>query len=172
MALRDAEPRDIPAMLELYNLAVRETTAAWTNREETLDERITWFENRRDGGWPVIAAVDDNDQVIGFASYGPFRPREGYRKTVEHTVYVDPRFQGQGLGVKLLEHLIETARNQNYHVLIGVVDSANTASIALHKKVGFEVSGRLPEAGTKFGRWLDLVFLSKVVTPGVDSPQG
>lgn len=170
MALRDAEPRDIPAILALYNLAVRETTAAWTSQEETLDERITWFENRRNGGWPVIVAVDKDDQVIGFASYGPFRPREGYRKTVEHTVYVDPGFQGQGIGVKLLECLIDTARDQDVHVIVGVVDGDNTASIALHKKLGFEISGRLPEAGTKFGRWLDLVFLSKVITPDMASP--
>ncbi len=170
MALRDAEPKDIPAILALYNLAVRKTTAAWTNQEETLDDRINWFEARRDAEWPVVVAVDFEDNVVGFASYGPFRPREGYRKTVEHTVYVDPAAQGTGIGIKLLQNLIERAQAQGVHVIVGVVDGDNVASIALHKKLGFEISGRLPEAGTKFGRWLDLVFMSKVVTPGMVSP--
>ena len=81
MTIRDAEPRDIPAILALYNQAVRDTTAAWTSREETLDERITWYETRRDNDLPVFVAVDASDAVIGFASYGPFRAREGYRLT-------------------------------------------------------------------------------------------
>jgi L-amino acid N-acyltransferase YncA len=170
MPLRDAEPGDIPAILALYNQAVRETTAAWTSQEETLDERITWFETRQNAGWPVIVATSPEGKLIGFASYGAFRPREGYRKTLEHTVYVDPDFQGQGIGAKLLQQLIDKAQAQEVHVLVGVVDGDNTASIALHKKLGFEIAGRLPEAGTKFGRWLDLVFLTKIVTPGLDSP--
>jgi len=170
MVLREAEPRDIPAILALYNLAVRETTAAWTNREETLDERITWYENRRTAGLPVIVAVDDKDKVSGFASFGPFRPREGYRKTAEHTVYVAPGYQRAGVGASLMRELIARARDLGIHVLVGVVDGDNAASIALHRKLGFDVSGTLPEAGTKFGRWLDLVFLTKVVTPDMESP--
>jgi phosphinothricin acetyltransferase len=165
MLIRNAEPKDVPPILALYNQAVRETTAAWTNREETLDERLTWFEGRMKQDLPVLIAVDDTDAVLGFASFGPFRPREGYRLTVEHSVYVDPAAQRRGIGRALLERLMEIATAKNLHVLVGVIDGGNAASIALHEKLGFHVAGHLPEAGTKFGRWLDLVFVAKVLGP-------
>lgn len=163
MIVRNADAGDMPAILALYNHAVRETTASWTRREETLDDRMRWFESRREQDLPVLVAVGAEGTVLGFASYGPFRPREGYRLTVEHTVYVDPSAQRQGVGRTLVSRLVEIAGAQGRHVLIGVVDGGNAASIGLHETLGFEVSGRLPEAGTKFGRWLDLVFLTKVL---------
>ncbi|WP_417708856.1 GNAT family N-acetyltransferase [Roseibium aggregatum] len=170
MLIRNAEPKDVPAILARYNQAVRETTAAWTSREETLDERLTWFEGRMKQDLPVLVAVDDTDAVLGFASFGPFRPREGYRLTAEHSVYVDPAAQRRGIGRALLERLMEIAIAKNLHVLVGVIDGGNTASIALHEKLGFHVAGRLPEAGTKFGLWLDLVFVAKVLGP-MQSPE-
>lgn len=163
MLVRDAEPKDIPAILALYNHAVRETTAAWTTQEETLDARLTWYEGRMKQGLPVIVAADEEDQVAGFASYGPFRAKEGYRYTAEHTVYVDPARQRQGIGRTLMTRLIAIAEANGIHVLVGGVDGDNGASIALHQSLGFEVSGRLPQTGTKFERWLDLVFLTKVL---------
>jgi L-amino acid N-acyltransferase len=163
MLVRDAQPKDIPSILTLYNQAVRDTTAAWTTQEETLDARLTWYENRMKQGLPVIVAVDGEDQVTGFASYGPFRAKEGYRHTAEHTVYVDPAIQRQGIGRMLMTRLIDIAEANGIHVLIGGVDGENSASIALHETLGFEVSGRLPQTGTKYGRWLDLVFLTKVL---------
>ncbi|MGX1498707.1 L-amino acid N-acyltransferase YncA [Labrenzia sp. MBR-25] len=170
MLIRNAEPKDVPAILARYNQAVRETTAAWTSREETLDERLTWFEGRMKQDLPVLVAVDETDAVLGFASFGPFRPREGYRLTAEHSVYVDPAAQRRGIGRALLERLMEIAIAKNLHVLVGVIDGGNTASIALHEKLGFHVAGRLPEAGTKFGHWLDLVFVAKVLGP-MQSPE-
>lgn len=171
MLVRDAEPKDIPVILSLYNQAVRDTTAAWTTQEETLDARLTWYEGRKKQGLPVIVAVDDEDKVTGFASYGPFRPKEGYRYTAEHTVYVDPAIQRQGIGRNLMTRLMEIAEANGIHVLIGGVDGGNQASMALHQSLGFEVSGRLPQTGTKFGRWLDLVFLTKVLMEA-EAPKG
>ena len=171
MQIRDAEAKDVPAILALYNHAVRETTAAWTGREETLNDRLTWFEARKSQGLPVIVAVDAVDEVAGFASYGAFRAKEGYRFTAEHTVYVDPSRHRQGIGRILMIRLMEIAEQNGIHVLVGGVDGANTASIGLHEALGFEVTGRLPQTGTKFGRWLDLVFLTKVLQEA-DAPQG
>ncbi|MBN9668795.1 GNAT family N-acetyltransferase [Roseibium aggregatum] len=171
MVVRDAAPQDVPSILAIYNGAVRDTTAAWTSKEETLDERLTWFEDRQKQDLPVLVAAD-GDSVLGFASYGPFRPREGYRFTVEHSVYVAPSARRQGIGRSLLEHLVQIAEARNFHLMVGVVDGANDASIALHEKLGFEVSGRLPQAGTKFGRWLDLVFLTRVLNPEAAAPAG
>lgn len=169
--VRGAEPRDVPDILALYNQAVRETTAAWTTAEETLDDRLTWFEKRAADGLPVLVACGPDNKIVGFASFGPFRPREGYRLTAEHTVYVDPAAQGRGVGRKLLSRLIEIAGTSGLHVLVGVVDGQNSASIGLHRALGFDIAGILPETGTKFGRWLDLVFLTKVLSP-MDAPDG
>ncbi len=176
MLIRDAEPKDIPAILVLYNQAVRSTTAAWTTREETLDERLSWFEERLEKNLPVLVAVSEGNgksdgDVLGFASYGAFRPREGYRLTAEHTVYVDPRAHRQGIGRALLSRLIDIAEARGVHVLIGGIDGENAASIALHEKLGFEITGRLPQTGTKFGRWLDLVFMSRVLNT-MAAPEG
>lgn len=171
MHIRDAEAEDVPSILELYNHAVRETTAAWTGCEETLDDRLTWFEDRKSRGFPVIVAVDAEDNVAGFASYGPFRAKEGYRFTAEHTVYVDPSRHRQGIGRTLMIRLIDIAEAGGVHVLVGGVDGDNLASIRLHEALGFEVTGRLPQTGTKFGRWLDLVFLTRVLG-GAQAPEG
>ncbi|MCK7614127.1 GNAT family N-acetyltransferase [Roseibium sediminicola] len=171
MHIRDAKAEDVPAILALYNHAVRETTAAWTNREETLNDRLTWFEGRKNQGLPVIVAVNGEDKVVGFASYGPFRAKEGYRFTAEHTVYVDPAEHRKGIGRVLMNRLMEIAEGNGIHLLVGGVDGANSASIGLHQSLGFEVTGRLPQTGTKFGRWLDLVFLTKVLKE-TDAPEG
>jgi len=165
MKIRNADAGDIPAVLAIYNQAVRETTAAWTNVEETLDDRLTWFEGRVRQKLPVLVAVSDRGEIQGFASFGPFRAREGYRLTAEHSVYVAPNVQRRGIGAQLLKELIVIAERGGLHLLVGVVDGQNAASIALHRKLGFDVAGRLPEAGTKFGRWLDLVLLTKVLGP-------
>ncbi|MEP3046743.1 MAG: N-acetyltransferase family protein [Roseibium sp.] len=170
MIIRNAEPSDIPAILELYNRAIRETTAAWTTQEETLDDRITWFEDRQNRKLPVIVAVDKDGEVIGFGSFGPFRSKEGYRLTAEHTVYVAPNRHRTGTGTLLLADLIDRATSQGIHLLVGVIDGENIASISLHEKLGFSVTGKLPGAGTKFGRWLDLVFVSKVISSDMESP--
>ncbi|POF34385.1 GNAT family N-acetyltransferase [Roseibium marinum] len=171
MNVRDAAPKDIPAILAIYNRAIRETTAAWTNREETLDDRLTWFEGRKKEGLPVLVAENDKGEVLAFASFGPFRPREGYRFTAEHTVYVDPKAQRQGVAFALLSQLIDIAGAKGLHLLLGVIDGENAASIALHEKLGFEVTGRLPQAGTKFGRWLDLVLMTLVLNAGMPAPK-
>ncbi|PVB60213.1 GNAT family N-acetyltransferase [Labrenzia sp. 011] len=170
MLIREAAPKDIPAILTIYNRAVRETTAAWTTREETLDDRLTWFEHCKNEGLPVLVASTQSGDVLGFASFGPFRPREGYRFTAEHTVYVDPLAQRQGVAFALLSQLVEIAAAKDLHLLVGVIDGDNAASIALHEKLGFEVTGRLPQAGTKFGRWLDLVLMTRVLNAGMAAP--
>lgn len=171
MKIRDAVPGDIPAILSIYNQAIRETTASWASNEETLDDRITWFESRRDNGLPVIVAVNSADIVTGFASYGPFRANHGYRFTAEHSIYVDPAQHRNGIGSNLLAAIIDRAKDGAIHVLVGGVDRDNAASIALHEKFGFEVTGSLPEVGAKFGRWLDLALMTKVLDQS-DTPPG
>ncbi|WP_417688126.1 GNAT family N-acetyltransferase [Roseibium sp.] len=163
MKLRTAATKDLPALLQIHNHAVRNLTAAWTEQEETVEERAIWLEGRGRDGFPVIVAVDDEDDVLGFGSFGPFRARPGYRKTVEHSIYVRSGAQGVGTGAALMQKLIELARADGYHVMVGAVDAENETSLKFHRKLGFDVSCKLPQVGTKFGRWLDLYMVTLVL---------
>ncbi|WP_375700738.1 GNAT family N-acetyltransferase [Klebsiella pneumoniae] len=159
MQIRNATERDAETIAEIYNDAVENTTAIWNENTVDFLNRIKWMRDRQQAGFPVIVAVDEADRVIGFASYGDWRPWDGYRHTVEHSVYVHKNARGQGAGLALLQELLQLAEKQGKHVMVAGIESGNEASIALHKKVGFTESGRVTEVGAKFGRWLDLTFL-------------
>jgi len=158
--IRTATERDLPAILAIYNDAVLNTTAIWNETPADLDNRRAWFEARGKAGFPVLVA-EEGGRVAGYGSFGDFRPFEGYRVTVEHSVYVAAESRGRGLGAELLAKLIEEARRLDKRVMIGGIDAANAVSIALHAKFGFVEAGRLPGVGVKFGRPLDLVLMQK-----------
>ena len=163
--LRDATAADMDDVSRLYNALVESTTVAWTETRETLDERLAWFERQRRRGFPVIVA-ESVDGVVGFTSYGPFRGEgrwPGYRYTVEHSIHVEDGHWGMGIGRRLMETLIEHARDAGLHVMVGAVDGDNAASIAFHERLGFEIVARMPEVGRKFDRWLELVLLQRIL---------
>jgi phosphinothricin acetyltransferase len=110
---------------------------------------------------PVIVATDAAGRVIGYGSFGPFRPWPGYATTVEHSLYVDAGARRQGVGRLLLTALVDAAREGGYHVMIGGIDAGNAASLALHEQLGFERAGHLHRVARKFGGWLDLVLVEK-----------
>ncbi|POO56342.1 GNAT family N-acetyltransferase [Agrobacterium rosae] len=153
--LRDATVDDLPGIMEIYNDAVLNTTAIWNEILVDLENRKEWFKVRKDRGFPVIVAIKDG-AVAGYASYGDWRAFDGYRHTREHSIYVHKNARGAGLGKLLMQALIDHAKTNDVHVLIGAIESENTASIRLHETLGFRVAGRFSEVGTKFGRWLDL----------------
>ncbi len=159
MRIRDAHLDDLPAITDIYNDAVLNTTAIWNDTQVDLANRQQWFAARRDAGYPVLVAVDDDEQVLGYATFGDWRAFDGYRHTVEHSVYVANAGRRRGTGRALMVELIERARTLNKHVLVAGIEAGNAASIALHESLGFEQVGHLKEVGTKFGRWLDLAFL-------------
>jgi L-amino acid N-acyltransferase len=123
----------------------------------------TWFEVKGRGRHPVIGAVDEHGALLGFASYGAFRPHAAYKYSIEHSVYVHRDHRGRGIGRTLLERLIVVANEQQYHLMVGGIDRDNRASIALHEKLGFEPAGIIRHAGFKFGRWLDLAFYQRLL---------
>jgi phosphinothricin acetyltransferase len=118
-----------------------------------------------------LADHDERNPQLGFASYGDYRPWDGYLHTVEHSIYIHPDAQGRGLGRALLAALIERAEAQGKHVMVAGIEAKNAASIALHRRAGFEEAGQLREVGRKFGRWLDLLFMQKTL-PGPANPDG
>lgn len=156
MLIREASKADLPAILEIYNDAVTSSTAIWNEIVVDLENRKDWLAARRAKGFPVLVAETDG-VVSGYASYGDWRAFDGYRHTVEHSVYVEKSRRGAGTGRALMEALLDYARNAGVHVMIAAIEGENSASIKLHETLGFQHTGRYPEVGTKFGRWLDLV---------------
>jgi L-amino acid N-acyltransferase len=164
--VRDAVESDLPEILEIYNDAVLNTTAIWNEAEVDLENRRTWLKERQRQGFPVIVGIDDLGRVTGYASFGDWRAFAGYRHTVEHSVYVNREMRGAGIGRTLMLALIDRARQLRKHVMIAGIEANNEASIRLHKQLGFETVGYLPEVGTKFGKWLNLTFLQITLDRG------
>ena len=156
--LRAATEYDLPAILGIYNDVILTTTAVYSEEPHTLEMRQTWFNERREGGFPVIVTEQDG-KVTGFATYGKFRVWPCYRFTVEHSVYVHRDWRGKGISSILLQEIIDHARSAGMHALIAGVDSENDISLQLHLKFNFIQVARFKEVGFKFNRWLDLVFL-------------
>ena len=123
-----------------------------------LGNRLEWFGMRQARGFPVLVA-EKGGRIVGYASYGDWRAFEGFRHTVEHSVYVEKDHQGAGIGKLLMTSLIERAGENGIHVMIAGIEAGNLASIKLHEKLGFRNGGTFFEVGTKFGRWLDLTFM-------------
>lgn len=163
--IRDATSSDLPRIAEILNEAIANSTAVWSSRPTTLEARRTWFEERRARGFPVLVAEQSEGRILGFASFGDFRPWEGYAGTVEHSLYVDVGARRRGIGARLLAALIERARALGLHAMVGGIESSNAASLRLHETLGFVESGRLREVGRKFDRWLDLVFVLRLLDP-------
>ncbi|VVE43228.1 GNAT family N-acetyltransferase [Pandoraea nosoerga] len=155
LIVRDATDADLAAIRDIYNEAVEHTTAIWNDVLVDIENRREWLAARARRGYPVIVAERDGE-VLGYASFGDWRAFDGYRHTVEHSIYVDRRARGAGLGETLMRELIARARAVGVHVMIAAIEAQNAPSIRLHEKLGFRVVGTFGEVGTKFGRWLDL----------------
>jgi len=162
ITLRDATAADLPGILEIYNDAILTTTSVYSEKPHTLEMRETWFNERKQSGFPVMVAVQDG-KVVGFATYGHFRVWPCYRYTVEHSVYVHRDSRGQGISKLLLSEVIGYARKAGMHAMIAGVDSENDISLKLHLQYGFEQVARFKEVGFKFNRWLDLIFLELIL---------
>ena len=160
--LRDATVDDLSGIMEIYNDAVVNTTAIWNEVLVDLENRKEWFAARKARGFPVIVAILDG-KVAGYASYGDWRAFDGYRHTVENSVYVRADRRGCGIGRDLLAELIVRARAVGKHAMVAAIEAGNAGSIRLHERLGFETTGTLPQVGVKFGTWLDLTFMHLIL---------
>lgn len=155
--IRMANKEDLSGILNIYNDAIKNTTAVYTYDETNLLEREQWFENKVEKGLPIIVYEID-DEVAGFATYGSFRDWPAYQYTVEHSLYVNKKFRRQGIASKLLVEIINLARSNGYKTIVAGIDGDNQGSIDLHKKMGFKYNGTIEKVGYKFDKWLNLAF--------------
>lgn len=158
MIIRDATDADLPALRDIYNHALLHTTAIWNDDVVDVENRRAWLQARAEQGYPVLVAERDG-VAAGYASFGDFRVQDGFRATVENSIYVTPDAQGKGVARALMAALIERARACRKHMMIAAVHDENEASMRLHQALGFRSAGVLHEAGQKFGKWVNLVFL-------------
>lgn len=170
MTIQDATQADLPGILTIYNDAVQHTTAIWNDNPVDLANRQAWFDARAQQGYPILVARNAGGEVLGYASFGDWRPFDGYRHSVEHSLYVRADQRGLGLGPVLLTALIERARACDKHVMVAAIESGNSASIHLHQRLGFISTGQMPQVGCKFGRWLDLTLMQLTLNPGAQPP--
>ena len=162
IAIRDAQPRDMPQIAAILNAEILGGTASWLLTPQDEAQVAAWYATRREGGHPVLVAEIGGD-VAGYAALGPFRLAEAYRYTAEQSLYVGEAHRRRGAGGALLTALEARARLNGLHALVAAIGSENAASIALHAAHGFAETGRMPKVGRKFGRWLDLVLMQKLL---------
>ncbi|WP_137939587.1 GNAT family N-acetyltransferase [Chitinivorax sp. B] len=169
MQIRPARLDDVSAICDIYNEVVLNTTAIYEDEPTTLEARQTWFNTRIGQSYPILVAEQDGD-VLGFSTFGEWRTRWGYRFTVEHSVHVRADQRGKGIGLQLVQALLPLARAMGKHVMIGAVDADNLGSIRFHERLGFVATGRCPQVGYKFDRWLDLVFMQLILADEPNQP--
>ncbi|HSD37663.1 MAG TPA: GNAT family N-acetyltransferase [Rhodocyclaceae bacterium] len=161
--VRCTHERHAAAILDILNEAIVSSTALYDYVPRSLPNMRAWFDAKEARSFPVIGVEAADGTLLAFASYGTFRAWPAYKYSVEHSVYVHTSQRGNGLGEMLMGELISCAREQDYHTLIGVIDSDNRASIAFHEKLGFRHGGTLSQVGFKFGRWLDVAFYQLIL---------
>ncbi|TWB90614.1 phosphinothricin acetyltransferase [Bradyrhizobium macuxiense] len=170
MIIRPATEQDIPAITAIFNEAVANSNAIWTGKQDSEAERLAWMQARLALGYPVLVAAE-GPVVLGYGTFGDFRAFPGYRYSVEHSVYIHVDHRGRGLGRVIVDELIAAATALGKHVMIAGIDGGNPASLRLHAQAGFVEVARMPEVGRKFGRWLELVFMQRLLdSPGAARP--
>ena len=156
-------------MLSILNEVIEHTTSNYDYEPKSEHELRQWLKEKQDNGFPVLGVLDEYGFLAGFATYGPWRKKKGYRFTYEHSIYVAKDQRRKGYAQYLLSELFGYARSSGGHCLVAVIDADNLASIALHEGFGFSKCGHLREVGYKFNRYLDLVLYQLLLNPEEDA---
>lgn len=158
ISIREANLSDVPAILEITNYEILNSTVLYEYEPRTIEQQTDWFNEKLVHNWPIIVAESET-RVIGFGTFGSFRARPAYSKSIEHSVYVHKDYRGKTTGNALMVELIRLAKEGGFHTMIAGIDSSNQGSVEFHRKFGFEVVGTFKEVGFKFDKWLDVVFM-------------
>jgi L-amino acid N-acyltransferase YncA len=162
MLIRPATADDLAAINEIYNHFVLRSTCTYQTEPETIEGRQAWF-IAHGPKHPIIVSQDPSGTILGWGSLSPFHKRAAYGHTIENSVYVHPDHHRKGIGKALLIRLIELAREHGHHTIMALIDADQAPSIALHRALGFEQVAFLKEVGHKFGRWLHVVYMQRML---------
>jgi L-amino acid N-acyltransferase YncA len=160
--LRVATLDDAEAIRQIYNLEVESSTVTFDLRGRDIDEQRAWISDRS-GAHAVVVAIAEDGTLVGFGSLSPYRDRAAYVTTVEDSVYVHREHQGHGIGRLVLAELCDRATAHGFHSMIARIVGGHEASIALHTSLGFAIVGHEREVGRKFGRWLDVIVMQRIL---------
>jgi len=162
MIIRSAQASDAAEIVALWNPFIRDTSVTFNSIEKTQCDLVVDIETKEKNGRAFFLA-EQQGSVIGFATYGQFRNGIGYAHTMEHTVILSPDAHGGGVGRALMTAIEDHARATGAHSMMAGVSAENGAGVAFHKAVGYEHVGHVKQAGFKFGRWMDLILLQKML---------
>lgn len=173
LTIRPVSPDDVPAIHAIYSESVLTYTASWELTPPTIEEMHGRMQAVVDQGYPYFVGLLEQ-KLVGYTYASAYRPRPGYRFTVENSIYVDPHYRQRGIARQLMSALIDACTQKGFRQMIAVIgDSDNLASITLHHGLGFERVGILPNIGYKFGRWLDGVLMQRTLGDGANTlPEG
>ncbi len=163
ITVRPAIRTDVPAILDIYNDAVLNTTASADYEPRSLQSRYNWFDEHTLDGYPIFVAVTGSSEIVGWSSLSRYKERIGYRYTTEDSIYIHPQWRGMGIGKLLMPPLIDAARELGLHAIVGGITADNLASIKLHAQFGFEKVAHYRETIYKFDQWLDVVYMEKLL---------
>ena len=161
VTLRRAETRDAEQIARIWNHEVLETDHTTDTEPRDPTGQRDWL-LAHDDDHPVIVAASGSE-ILAYAALSPYRPKPAFRRTVEDSVYVKAGHRGRGLGSAVLGRLLDLARASGHHAVIARVTGVNTASLALHRRHGFERAGLERETALKHGKWLDVVVMEKLL---------
>ncbi|WP_006746927.1 GNAT family N-acetyltransferase [Thioalkalivibrio paradoxus] len=160
VTIRYAHSGDAEAIAAIWNAMIRDTPFTFDHDVYSADAIAAMISERQSAGFAWLVSEEDG-RVTGFATFAPFREGEGYARTMEHTIFLDPDAAGEGLGEQLMRALEDEGRARDLHSFIACVTGENAVGLKFHRDIGFETAGVIPQAGWKFARWMDLVILQK-----------
>jgi phosphinothricin acetyltransferase len=160
LTIRNAELKNLPGITDIYNEAIRNTSATFDTQEKTLDEQKVWFEKHGEK-YPVIVALEGKE-IVGWASMSAWSDRCAYADTAESSIYMRAGYRGKGVGRKLSVAILKAGRAAGLHTVIARIAEGNDASIKLAESLGFKHIGVMREVGRKFGKLLD-VYLMQLI---------
>jgi phosphinothricin acetyltransferase len=161
LVIRLAIESDLAAIDAIYNYYIARSTCTYQEEVEPFESRVKWFAHHGITHPVTVATVGDD--IVGWGALSPFRERSAYRFTVENSVYIHPDHHRRGIGSALLADLIARGTSLGYHTIIAGIDGEQAASLALHRKFGFEICGEMKQVGYKFERFLDVIFMQKML---------
>lgn len=156
--IRPATPADAAAIAALWNPIIRQSTVTFSSEEKTEADLALMCSAR-----PAFVVAQVEGQLMGLATYAQFRGGNGYAHAAEHTIILAPKARGRGIGRALLAAVEADARAKGFHVMVAAVCDENAEGISFHAACGYVETGRMPEVGRKFGRWLGLVLMQKLL---------